>query len=214
MKSLDAKTEGSSKHKNQATYVLCTLFWLITILVLAILYFALFKPKEPDVEVQTIEVSYMYMDGEYPHISALNLSLNILVLLNNPNRAVFHYSFSTAFLYHNGAQLGYTPIPGGHVDEQEAIDLTVDLAPQALSLLQGPYIALTWSLVSSPWPPLSSSRATSACWESSLTMPRRLPTVPWSFPCPSLAAFKAFLASTTSFLSDYLINYAFSIFFW
>ncbi|MCO5554158.1 hypothetical protein L7F22_007684 [Adiantum nelumboides] len=140
MKSLDAKTEGNSKHKNQATYVLCTLFWLITILVLAILYFALFKPKEPDVEVQTIEVSYMYMDGEYPHISALNLSLNILVLLNNPKRAVFHYSFSTAFLYHNGAQLGYSPIPGGHVDEQEAINLTVDLAPQALSLLQGPYI--------------------------------------------------------------------------
>ncbi|KAH7436183.1 hypothetical protein KP509_05G006900 [Ceratopteris richardii] len=152
MKAEGVKVEGSSRHKNQATYVLCVLFWLVTFVVLAILYFALFKPRQPDVKVQAVALSSMQLRGLYSpahHVDlggdgsgpAVNLSLGILVLLNNPNRGTFHYSrLSAAYLYHGDSIVGFSPIPEGNVGEQDAVGLAVTLFSQASGLLSGSYI--------------------------------------------------------------------------
>lgn len=133
------RTDTSKKERRQGTCACCIVFWIIIILLLGILYFSLYQPQNPDVQLQTIQLDSIALGG-YPNISSVNVSLSLLVLVNNPNRAVFFYSSSTAYLYHSGFEVGYALIPAGQIQDQEAVVLSVNLTVESFTLMQGVYL--------------------------------------------------------------------------
>ncbi|MCO5586012.1 hypothetical protein L7F22_039949 [Adiantum nelumboides] len=100
------------EHKRQrqhTTCIVCTFLLVGLLLLLLILYFALFKPKDPRVQVPSMQLlSYSIVNGG----AGSSLSLNLQVSLYNPNRGEFVVQEgSSACLYYEKEQVGFSPIP-------------------------------------------------------------------------------------------------------
>lgn len=133
---VDEAAEKAKPHE-QSTCTFCFLFWVIVLLILAIsLYFAVFQPKNFGVRVQRVRVNSLTFGG-YPQINFVNVSLNLLVSVKNPNQATLYYSPTTAYLYHRGAEVGQASISEGELQGKETQDLSIDLTTQAYNLMEG-----------------------------------------------------------------------------
>eukprot|EP00250_Pteridium_aquilinum_P008909 c18300_g2_i1 orf=222-800(-) len=123
------------KEKQQRACILCTLLLVGILILLLILYFTVFKPKDPRVQVPTMQLlSYTAQGG------SASLSLNLQVSMYNPNRGDFIIEEgSTACLYYQNQQVGFTPIPTGTIPSQSFSSSTISLSSSSVIQLQDYY---------------------------------------------------------------------------
>ncbi|KAH7278455.1 hypothetical protein KP509_38G042000 [Ceratopteris richardii] len=115
----DCYTKKEKKHK---ACILCTLFLLGLLLLLITLYFALFKPRDPRIQVPTMQLAgFSTVQGA----SAASISLSLQVSMYNPNRADFIIQQgSTACLYYQDQQVGFASIAAGTIIPAQSFSTT------------------------------------------------------------------------------------------
>ncbi|KAG1365598.1 hypothetical protein COCNU_12G005980 [Cocos nucifera] len=94
----------------------CLLLLLVLGVVALVLYLTLFKPRDPTMKLVSARV-----EGVFPRLSLpavrieLNVTLELEVLVHNPNRAAFDYAEGHTVLYYHGAQVGDADLEPGRV---------------------------------------------------------------------------------------------------
>ncbi|KAJ4840773.1 hypothetical protein Tsubulata_021340 [Turnera subulata] len=84
------------------------LFVVIIAVVLIILYFTVFKPRQPTITPQPV-ILENFRWSFFP-IEVLNITLGIAVTIDNHNYGSFKYDNSTAYLSYDGNVIGEAPV--------------------------------------------------------------------------------------------------------
>lgn len=100
----------SGGRTNLASCVLATLFLVFVVIIAFIVYFSLFKAKDPRIVVNAVQIpSFTVANG------TVSFTFSEYVSVKNPNRAVFSHYDSTLQLLYGGNQVGFMYIPAGKV---------------------------------------------------------------------------------------------------
>ncbi|KAL3645743.1 hypothetical protein CASFOL_010923 [Castilleja foliolosa] len=95
---------------NLASCIVATVFLLFLIIVTLIVYFTIFKPQNPQLAVNAVQL---------PAFSAANSTVSFTfsqyVTVTNPNHAVLTHYDSSLQLFHAGTQVGFMFIPAGKI---------------------------------------------------------------------------------------------------
>ncbi|KAL7150490.1 hypothetical protein ABFS83_05G115700 [Erythranthe nasuta] len=109
-KSHPAHKPAPTGRTNLASCVVAAVFLIFIIMVACIVYFAVFKPKDPNLAVNAVQLPSFSVAN-----STVTFTFSQYVTVNNPNRAVFtHYDSSLQLLY-AGVQVGFMFIPAGKI---------------------------------------------------------------------------------------------------
>ncbi|KAL7002371.1 hypothetical protein U1Q18_003527 [Sarracenia purpurea var. burkii] len=95
---------------NVASCIAATAFLLFLVVAAAVVFFILFKPKDPKVAVDAVQ---------FPTFSVSNGTFNFtffqFVSVTNPNRDAFTHYDSSLQLVYSGSQVGVVFIPAGEI---------------------------------------------------------------------------------------------------
>ncbi|XP_054785217.1 uncharacterized protein LOC129291735 [Prosopis cineraria] len=122
---------------------LLTLFLILVFIVALVLALTVFKPKNPTVQLVSASLDGVSPSVSFPAIQVhLNLTLDINLLVHNPNHASFKHELGKSLLFYKGHQIGETNIyPGklpakGSAVLSSRLTLQVDrLASEVTSLI-------------------------------------------------------------------------------
>ncbi|KAJ4958229.1 hypothetical protein NE237_025340 [Protea cynaroides] len=93
---------------------LLILFLFLTIIL--ILVFTIFKPKNPTTQVVSVTLEGISPRVLLPQFKVdLNITLDLQIMVHNPNYASFKHDTGAAFLYYNGTQVVVVDISPGIV---------------------------------------------------------------------------------------------------
>ncbi|RWR97808.1 Late embryogenesis abundant protein [Cinnamomum micranthum f. kanehirae] len=99
--------------------VVVTATFLLVLLLAAIvfiLFFTLFKPKDPTTTLLSANVSGVSPRVSFPAVRIqLNVSLDLLVLIHNPNRAAFRHRPGKSLVLYRGKQVGEADVSPGRI---------------------------------------------------------------------------------------------------
>eukprot|EP01018_Ginkgo_biloba_P023479 Gb_10305 [translate_table: standard] len=128
--------KGPKRSSNFASCIVGTLFLVFIIIILLILFFSLFKAKDPRISVKAIQVPNFYVSG-YPDLdnSMVNFTISLYVSVKNPNRASFNHYESNLQLNYHGNQIGFMFIPAGKIRSQRTEFLSTTLSVQPFPLI-------------------------------------------------------------------------------
>ncbi|KAK6947941.1 Late embryogenesis abundant protein, LEA_2 subgroup [Dillenia turbinata] len=99
-----------SGRTNLASCIVATIFLIFVAIVILIIYFTLFKPTDPKITVNAVQLPTFSVSN-----GTVNFTFSQYVSVQNPNRAVFtHYDSSLQLLY-SGNQIGFMFIPAGKI---------------------------------------------------------------------------------------------------
>jgi len=117
------------------------LLLIILIVVLVVLFFTIFKPKDPDIVLQSVKLDGFKLEV-FPTLK-LNVSLGIVVTVENPNHGSFTYQNSTAFLYYRGNLVAEAPLHQDTIparnDHNISTSLTIFVDPTKFKDLASDY---------------------------------------------------------------------------
>ncbi|KAK1425267.1 hypothetical protein QVD17_20616 [Tagetes erecta] len=114
---------------NLASCMVATIFLLLIAIAIVIVYFLLFKPKNPKIAVDSVQ---------FPTFSISNGTVNFtffqFVSVTNPNRDAFtHYDSSLQLAYSN-APVGFIFIPAGKIDGGHTQHMSAKFAVQSFPI--------------------------------------------------------------------------------
>ncbi|KAI5068880.1 hypothetical protein GOP47_0017225 [Adiantum capillus-veneris] len=136
--------KGSYKHRQKQKQMACMVVLALLVAVvalLAVLYFTNFRPRDPKVEVPTMQLLSLYTAGYPATVTSANLTLNLQLSLHNPNRAPFYLlGDSAASLLYYGSAVGSTPLPPATVLARSSIALSAAVTVEGPTPLGGPHI--------------------------------------------------------------------------
>ncbi|KAL8458112.1 hypothetical protein ACS0TY_035010 [Phlomoides rotata] len=95
---------------NLASCILAATFLIFLLIVASIVYFTVFKPKDPNLTVNAVQLPAFSVTN-----STVNFTFSQYATVNNPNRAVFTHYDSSLQLLHAGNQIGFMFIPAGKI---------------------------------------------------------------------------------------------------
>lgn len=122
------------KKQQQAACVCCTITLVLILIIILILYFSVFKPSDPNVQVPMMQL----LEITLPANQSLSFNLDLQIAVYNPNHAAFYIEAgSTACVYYHGYQAGFTSISPSFIPSQSSSTFSVTLVAQASSPLQG-----------------------------------------------------------------------------
>ncbi|XP_077251309.1 uncharacterized protein LOC143890487 [Tasmannia lanceolata] len=95
---------------NLASCIVATIFLIFVAIVILIIFFSVFKPKDPRISVNAVQLpSFSVTNG------TVTFTFSQYISVRNPNRAVFtHYDSTLQLLYSNN-QVGFMFIPAGKI---------------------------------------------------------------------------------------------------
>ncbi|KAK9926962.1 hypothetical protein M0R45_024168 [Rubus argutus] len=115
-----------SGRTNLASCIVATIFLIFVVIVSLIVYFTVFKPKDPKISVSAVQL---------PSFSILNSTVNFtfsqFVSVRNPNRAAFVHYDSTLQLLYSGNQVGFMFIPAGKIEAGQTQYMAATFAVQS-----------------------------------------------------------------------------------
>lgn len=104
------KQRPPSGRTNLASCIVATIFLIFVAIVILILFFTLFKPKDPKISVNSIQLPSFSLSN-----ATVNFTFSQYVSVTNPNRAVFSHYDSTLQLLYSGSQVGFMFVPAGKI---------------------------------------------------------------------------------------------------
>ncbi|KAF8379711.1 hypothetical protein HHK36_029156 [Tetracentron sinense] len=100
-----------SGRTNLASCILATTFLIFICTVILVVFFYVFKPKDPKMAVNAVHLPTFSISN-----AAVNFTFSQYVSIRNPNRAVFTHYDSCLQLLYSGSQVGFMFIPAGNID--------------------------------------------------------------------------------------------------
>ncbi|XP_042028479.1 uncharacterized protein LOC121775466 [Salvia splendens] len=94
--------------------------FIVTVL---ILWFALLKPKNPKITMQQVTLKHLSFGFDFE----INVTLGMLVTVNNPNHASFRYENTTAFVSYRGSPVAEAPVQEDTIPARRSHDIRTDL---------------------------------------------------------------------------------------
>ncbi|MED6194756.1 hypothetical protein PIB30_031509 [Stylosanthes scabra] len=108
---------------------------------IVVLGFTVYKPKEPKVNVNNINLDNVNFNLNIFQVKFdLNVTLTADVTVQNPNKIGFKTSDTSAILNYRGVQVGDAPIPAEDILPDETKKFIVTLTVMTTSLLTHPMI--------------------------------------------------------------------------
>ncbi|XP_068667260.1 uncharacterized protein [Aristolochia californica] len=105
------KPHSSSGRTNLASCIVATIFLIFVAIIILIVFFTLFKPRDPKIAVNAIQLpAFSLANG------TVNFTFSQYVSVRNPNRAVFSHYDSTLQLFYGGNRIGFMFIPAGKIN--------------------------------------------------------------------------------------------------
>ncbi|XP_051119120.1 uncharacterized protein LOC127243247 isoform X2 [Andrographis paniculata] len=102
----------ASGRTNLASCVVASVFLSFLVIVAFIVYFTLFKPRDPNLAVNAVQLPAFSFSAAN---STVSFTFSQYVTVSNPNRAVFTHYDSSLQLLHAGRQVGFMFIPAGKI---------------------------------------------------------------------------------------------------
>lgn len=90
-----------------------TILLIIVLIVLIILFFTLFKPKEPKITTKAVTLQKINLLF-FPTIQ-LNVTLGVVVTVDNRNYGGFKYQNGTAYVSYRGVVIAEAPVEDGRI---------------------------------------------------------------------------------------------------
>ncbi|EEF43908.1 uncharacterized protein LOC112534765 [Ricinus communis] len=116
--------------------ICCGITAILTVIiavVLVILYFTVFKPKEPNVITRSVALENIKV--AWPQLF-LNITLGVGVIIDNKNYGGFKYSNSTAYVSYRGNVIGEAPVPADTVPARKKHDTSTSVTIFANKLFE------------------------------------------------------------------------------
>ncbi|KAK7253179.1 hypothetical protein RIF29_37682 [Crotalaria pallida] len=109
---------------------------ILLIVILVVLFFTVFKPKGPTITLQSVKLQGF--EFEFPEFQ-LNVSLGIMIKVNNPNYGGFSYQSSTSYLNYRGNLVAEALIHEDTIPSHGALNIstTLNILGDDLSKFQG-----------------------------------------------------------------------------
>ncbi|XP_068660217.1 uncharacterized protein [Aristolochia californica] len=120
------KPRSSSGRTNLASCILATIFLIFVAIIILIIFFTVFKPKDPKIAVNSIQLpAFSLANG------TVNFTFSQYVSLRNPNRAVFSHYDSTLQLFYGGNRIGFMFIPAGKINAGQTVYMSATFSVDA-----------------------------------------------------------------------------------
>ncbi|KAH6776860.1 hypothetical protein C2S52_007718 [Perilla frutescens var. hirtella] len=101
-------------------------------LLFLILGLTVFKPRRPTISITSVAVSHLDFALDLARLRVLlNVSLDSVISVHNPNRVGFKYHRGDAILSHRGNQIGDVPVPAGKIGSRETRSLNLTISVMA-----------------------------------------------------------------------------------
>ncbi|KAK7308830.1 hypothetical protein RJT34_05094 [Clitoria ternatea] len=85
---------------------------IIVLVVLVVLFLIVFKPKDPDIVIDSVKLNGFHLVEVFPTFELhLNVTLGIFVRVKNPNYGSYSYNSSTSFINYRGNLVAEAPLP-------------------------------------------------------------------------------------------------------
>ncbi|EPS59709.1 hypothetical protein M569_15096 [Genlisea aurea] len=132
-----------SRRRRRSICCCCVCFFLAILLGLGVMAFSLgftfFKPKDPVITVDSISLADVDFAVDAPRLRVLlNVTIDAVVTVENPNVIGFRYGNSTGLMLYRGTTVGEVPIPGGRIEGSSRRLWNLKLALMADRLLHDP----------------------------------------------------------------------------
>ncbi|XP_052111051.1 uncharacterized protein LOC127742484 [Arachis duranensis] len=98
---------------------------ILLVVILVILIFTVFKQKDPTVTLQSVKVKEASL-VVFP-VEVINVSLGILLTVENPNYGSFSYHNSTAYLNYRGKLLATAPLHEDTLPARGSLNISTTL---------------------------------------------------------------------------------------
>ncbi|XP_026452516.1 uncharacterized protein LOC113353009 [Papaver somniferum] len=95
---------------NLASCIIATIFIISISMIVLIVFFTLFKPKDPKISINAVQLPTFSLSN-----NTVNFTFAQYVSVNNPNRDVFTHFHSSLELVYSGNQVGFMFIPAGTI---------------------------------------------------------------------------------------------------
>ncbi|KAK2981876.1 hypothetical protein RJ640_010393 [Escallonia rubra] len=140
MRDLPDPDRQINKRRNRRRRNIClavTLFLLALVLLIVILALTVFKAKRPVNTVNSVSLKDFDLSLDIARFRVhLNITLDVNLSVQNPNKVGFKYTDSSALVKYRGEVVGEVPLPAGKIGagETKAMNLTLTvLADRLLS---------------------------------------------------------------------------------
>ncbi|XP_034708728.1 uncharacterized protein LOC117931772 [Vitis riparia] len=123
---------------NLASCIVATVFLVLAVAVIVIVYLCVFKPKDPKIAVHAMR---------FPTFSISNGSVDFTfsqyVAVKNPNRDAFTHYDSSVQLVYSGSEVGFMFIPAGKIDAGRTQYMLATFAVKSFPVTQAPLSGVT-----------------------------------------------------------------------
>ncbi|KAL5061404.1 hypothetical protein RYX36_023141 [Vicia faba] len=122
--------------KGRKTCLTVTIIIIAIVLLILILAFTVFKAKHPVNTVDSVKLQNFDINLDIAKLKVdLNVTLDVNVSVENPNKVGFDYSNTTAHLNYRGQLIGEVPIIAGHISSGGTKGFNLTLTVMADRLL-------------------------------------------------------------------------------
>lgn len=117
--------------------VVTSVIIILLVVTLVILYFTMFKPKQPQIVATPLILRSIKL--ELLPVPTLNISIGLDVFIRNPNYAGFKYHNATASIYYRGVLVGFVAIDAGIIHARATKNISTVMDLQAGKIISNPY---------------------------------------------------------------------------
>ncbi|KAJ0964913.1 hypothetical protein J5N97_026051 [Dioscorea zingiberensis] len=121
----------SPSKTNLASCFVAAAFLILLISTVAIVFFILFRPRDPTISVSAVQLPGGFSGGN----GTVSFTFSQYAAVRNPNRDAFSHYDSTLQLVYGGSQVGFMFIPAGEIGggrtQYMAASFAVDKLPMA-----------------------------------------------------------------------------------
>ncbi|KAF5196837.1 Early nodulin-like protein [Thalictrum thalictroides] len=133
---------SDKKKSNRRGLKIClgvtVLLLLIFIVVVVILIFTVFKPKQPQIIPQPVNLTHV--EYEVFPVVKINASALLMVTINNRNYGSFTYKNTTAYIQYHGEVVGSVPMIGGTIPSRAKHNISSLVNIDGNKLIASPYL--------------------------------------------------------------------------
>lgn len=157
------KGDAELLHRRRKRRILCCCGSTVTLLLLLVIVFVIlaltvFKKRDPKVTVNSMALDHFEFKFDATKFKLdLNVSLDLNLSINNPNKASFKFGNSTTQLLYRGTNIGEAKVPADKIGSDSTITMNVTvtlLADRLLSngnaisdALAGSFPLSTWTRI-------------------------------------------------------------------
>ncbi|OWM79832.1 uncharacterized protein LOC116204390 [Punica granatum] len=118
-------------------YITTLILFIFTITVVT-LSLTIFKPKQPNITARPIGLENIQFNGTYPNNVTLDVTLSVLITIDNRNYGGFEYKNSTGYINYRGILVAEVPIEHKVIPARSKVNITTTTDVMADKLILDP----------------------------------------------------------------------------